>query len=321
VTTEYGEFVSLVNFTFNPELKDKTTSSPGGYADTTTQRQPTVSQQDRFGENINPQNNNAKLALIETQRTQSPLGGDDILVVQVTPDNGVWDIYDQPRFSYRVSTFETVNNQEVEVVGNRTTNTLVNGPNVTYVTPNRQTFQVNRQNLITYEFNDIIEDDYPNQKLDINIQFNLQAYQTDPYKSEPLNFNYVLKVPGPISQTILENDLQEPGSIFLVNDTNNVDFPNFSGDEYYNIVKPSGGYLTFKFACRGLETKNAPVVRIAGTSTKQNITITNNVDTKYTNLINVNGLGDFQLSVRYTSSLYEINGNALAAAAQINFTL
>jgi hypothetical protein len=280
-----------------------------------------VSQQDRLGENINPQNSNAKLALIETQRTQSPLGGDDILVVQVTPDNGVWDIYDQPRFSYRVSTFETVNNQEVEVVGDRTTNTLVNGPNVTYVTPNRQTFQVNRQNLITYEFNDIIEDDYPNQKLNINIQFNLQAYQTDPYKSEPLNVNYVLKVPGPISQTILENDLQEPGSIFLVNDTNNVDFPNFSGDEYYNIVKPSGGYLTFKFACRGLETKNAPVVRIAGTSTKQNITITNNVDTKYTNLINVNGLGDFQLSVRYTSSLYEINGNALAAAAQINFTL
>jgi carbamoylphosphate synthase large subunit len=89
----------------------------------------------------------------------------------------------------------------------------------------------------------------------------------------------------------------------------------------YNIVKPSGGYLTFKFACRGLETKNEPVVRIAGTSTKQNITITKNADTKYTNLINVNGLGNFQLSVRYTSSLYEINGKALAAAAQINFTL
>jgi hypothetical protein len=216
VTTEYGTSGSTANFTFNPELKDKITSSPGGYANKTTQEQLTVPQQDRIGENINPQNSNAKLALIETQRTQSPLGGDDILVVQVTPDNGVWDIYDQPRFSYRVSTFETVNNQEVEVVGDRMTNTLVNGPNVTYVTPNRQTFQVNRQNLITYEFNDIIEDDYPNQKLDINIQFNLQAYQIDPYKSEPLNVNYVLKVPGPISQTILENDLQEPGSIFLV---------------------------------------------------------------------------------------------------------
>ena len=321
VTTEYGTFESLVNFTFNPELQNVTMSSAGGNADTTTQQQISLSQQEVIGTNINPQNTNAKVALTETQRTQSPLGGDDILVVQVTPDNGVWDIYDQPKFSYRVSTFKTVNNQEVEVVDDRITDTLVNSPNVTYVSADEQTFQVNRQNLITYEFNDIIEDDYPNQKLKFNVQFNLRAYQSNPYKSESKNFNYVLIVPGPSSQTLLGNDLQQPGSIFLVNDTNNVEFPNFSGDEYYNIVKPSGGYLTFKFTCRGLKTKNEPVVRIAGTSTKQNITITKNADTKYTNLINVNGLGNFQLSVRYTSSLYEINGNALAAAAQINFIL
>jgi hypothetical protein len=321
VTTEFGTSGSSVNFTFNPELQNVTMSSPGGYANTTTQQQISLSQQEVIGTNINPQNTNAKVALIETQRTQSPLGGDDILVVQVAPDNGVWNIYDQPKFSYRVSTFKTVNNQEVEVVDDRITDTLVNRPNVTYVSDNEQTFQVNRQNLITYEFNDIIEDDYPNQKLKFNVQFNLQAYQLDPYKSESLNCNYVLIVPGPSSQTLLGSDLQEPGSIFLVNDTNNVEFPNFSGDEYYNIVKPSGGYLTYKFACLGLETKNEPVVRIAGTSTKQNITITKNADTKYTNLINVNGLGNFQLSVRYTSSLYEINGNALAATAQINFIL
>ena len=320
ITTEYGTFESLVDFTFNPSLPNET-SSPGGYADTTTQQQLSITQQEVIGTNINPQNTNAKVALTETQRTQSPLGGDDILVVQVTPDNGVWEIYDQPEFSYTVSTFKTVNNQEVEEVDDTITSTLISGPNETFVSTDKQTFQVNRQNLITYEFDDIIEDDYPNQKLKFNIQFNLRAYQLDPYKSEPLNCNYVLIVPGPSSQTLLGDDLQEPGSLFLVNDTNNVEFPNFSGDEYYNIVKPSGGYLTFKFACRGLETKNEPVVRIAGTSTKQNITITKNADTKYTNLINVNGLGNFQLSVRYTSSLYEINGKALAAAAQINFTL
>jgi hypothetical protein len=320
ITTEYGTFESLVDFTFNPSLPNET-SSPGGYADTTTQQQLSITQQEVIGTNINPQNTNAKVALTETQRTQSPLGGDDILVVQVTPDNGVWEIYDQPEFSYTVSTFKTVNNQEVEEVDDTITSTLISGPNETFVSTDKQTFQVNRQNLITYEFNDIIEDDYPNQKLKFNIQFNLRAYQLDPYKSEPLNCNYVLIVPGPSSQTLLGDDLQEPGSLFLVNDTNNVEFPNFSGDEYYNIVKPNGGYLTFRFACRGLQTKDEPVVRISGTSTKQNITITKNADTKYTNLINVNGLGNFQLSVRYTSSLYEINGKALAAAAQINFIL
>jgi hypothetical protein len=37
---------------------------------------------------------------------------------------------------------------------------------------------------------------------------------------------------------------------------------------------------------------------------KQNIKVTNNSDTKYTNVIEVNGLGTFQLSVGYTSEDY-----------------
>jgi hypothetical protein len=63
------------------------------------------------------------------------------------------------------------------------------------------------------------------------------------------------------------------------------------------------------------------VVRVAGTSTKKTIRVEESSDTKYTNLITVDGIGSLVLSVSYTSSLYEINGRPLAASAQINFTL
>jgi hypothetical protein len=55
VTTEYGEFVTLVNFTFNPKLQNVTMSSAGEYADTTTQQQISLPQQEVISENMNPQ--------------------------------------------------------------------------------------------------------------------------------------------------------------------------------------------------------------------------------------------------------------------------
>lgn len=244
------------------------------------------------------------------------------MVVKVAPNNGVWTISDQPDFSYKVSTFKKVNNQEVEEVEDKITDRLVNNisQGVIYVTADKQTFQVNRQNLINYEFDDIIKDDYPNQKLKFDIQFQLQANQVNPYKVERFNYNYTLIVPGP-QTTTTQGALQEPGSLVLVSDTSSGGLPNFSGEEYYNIKKPAGGYLTFKFTCPGLKTKNDPVVRVAGTSTKKTISVEESPNTKYTNLITVDGIGALVLSVSYTSSLYEVNGRALAASAQINFTL
>jgi hypothetical protein len=56
VTTEFGTFESLVNFTFNPALQNVTTSSPGGLANTSVQEQTSVSQQDNIGSDLNPQN-------------------------------------------------------------------------------------------------------------------------------------------------------------------------------------------------------------------------------------------------------------------------
>ena len=56
VTTEFGTFESLVNFTFNPALQNVTTSSPGGLVNTSVQEQTSVSQQDNIGSDLNPQN-------------------------------------------------------------------------------------------------------------------------------------------------------------------------------------------------------------------------------------------------------------------------
>lgn len=57
VTTEYGTFESLVNFTFNPALENVAVSSPGGIENPSVQEQPTVSQQNNLGSDLNPQNN------------------------------------------------------------------------------------------------------------------------------------------------------------------------------------------------------------------------------------------------------------------------
>jgi hypothetical protein len=56
VTTEYGTFESLFDFTFNPALQNKAVSSAGGFGNPSVQQQPTLSQQNNFGSDINPQN-------------------------------------------------------------------------------------------------------------------------------------------------------------------------------------------------------------------------------------------------------------------------
>jgi len=317
VDTFYGTFTTVATFKYDPAVPAGSTSSPGSVVNNASGTPPVLT-----SESTNPQNTTAQVALVQTQKTQSPLGGDDILVVEVAPNNGVWTISDQPKFTYSVYTFTKVNNQETEKFEEKENDgRLVNrvSQGVIYLTPDKQKFQVSRQNLITYQLDDVIKDDYPNQKLKFDIQFQLQANKADPYKVERLNYNYTLIVPGP--QTTSQGELQEPGSLVLVSDTSSGGLPNFSGEEYYNIKKPAGGYLTYKFSCPGLKTKNDPVVRVAGTSTKKTIRVEESSDTKYTNVITVDGIGSLVLSVSYTSSLYEINGRPLAASAQINFTL
>ena len=55
ITTEFGTSESSLNFTFNPVLQNKTTSSPGAYQSKEQIQPPTIEQQEELGQNRNPQ--------------------------------------------------------------------------------------------------------------------------------------------------------------------------------------------------------------------------------------------------------------------------
>jgi hypothetical protein len=73
-----------------------------------------------------------------------------------------------------------------------------------------------------------------------------------------------------------------------------------NGWQYFNIKKPAGGYITFKF--------DAPEFSTANYGGKFIVNLNNNLvsyslgggaDTKYTNLVTVNDLGEFKLKIEY----------------------
>ncbi len=78
--------------------------------------------------------------------------------------------------------------------------------------------------------------------------------------------------------------------------------PNVSGKEYYNIKRPDGGYITYRFTCPRCVISKVQVVLAREQTTIQNITITNNSGTKYTNVIDVNTSGLCELQVTYNNA-------------------
>jgi hypothetical protein len=290
VTTEYGEFVSLVNFTFNPKLKDVTTSSPGAYADTNTQRQSTVQQQDLAGADLNPQNTGVYPVEVINQ-TKNPISGDEELVVKVKPDVGVWRINSQPTISYVVYTVSVGANNSIVKQERKSTKTPVSI--VGFVSEDQQTFTCTRQKLIEEEFEDVLEL-YKNFDLRIETEITLLVYPEDTTKNlkeVPSSQKFNINVPPTTTEGL--------GRLTLVSDTNSGGLPNLNGDSYYNIIKPNGGYYTYLFTPITDITKLEIEVFRVPELDKLTTTITNGPNTKYTNLIQLSALGTFQLGVRY----------------------
>ena len=90
-----------------------------------------------------------------------------------------------------------------------------------------------------------------------------------------------------------------------------------SGKEYYNIKRPDGGYVTYKFTCPRCVISKVQVVLAKEQTSAQNITITNNSGTKYTNVIDVNSSGLFELQVTYNNA--DVAGTFIARSG--SFTL
>jgi len=289
VTTEYGEFESLVNFTFNPGLQNNTTSSAGGYANGTSQQQSSVQQQDFAGANLNPQNTGVPPLEI-TNQTRSTIGGDEELVVKVKPDVGVWKIDTQPTISYVVYTVglgenNTITRNEVEEANNVRI--------VGFVSQDQQTFTCTKQNLIEAEFEGVL-DIYKDSNVQIEVSITLVAVPEDKEK----NPTYVRRnIPFKIN--VQPTETKGKGLLTLVSNTNSGGLPNLNGDSYYNIIKPNGGYYTYQFTPLADITKLGIEVFRVPELDKLTTTITNGPNTKYTNLIQLSALGTFQLGVRY----------------------
>jgi hypothetical protein len=289
VTTEFGTFQSLVNFTFNPALVNTTVSSAGGDANPTVQEQPTVQQQDLAGANLNPQNTGVPPLEI-TNQTKSPIGGDEEIVVKVKPDVGVWKIDTQPTISYVVYTVGLGANNTI------TRNKVEEADNVRivgFVSQDQQTFTCTKQNLIDAEFEGVL-DIYKDSNVQIEVSITLVAIPEDKEK----NPTYVRRnIPFKIN--VLPTQIKGKGKLTLVSDTNSGELPNLNGDSYYNIVKPNGGYYTYQFTPLTEITKSEIEVYRVPELDKLTTTITNGPGTKYTNLIQLSALGTFQLGVRY----------------------
>jgi hypothetical protein len=294
VKTKFGTFQSLVNFTFNPKLENETTSSPGGYANTSVQEQSSVQQQDFAGANLNPQNTGVYPVEV-TNQTKNPISGDEELVVKVKPDVGVWRINSQPTMTYLVYTVSVGANNSIVKQVRKSTETPVSI--VGFVSEDQQTFTCTRQKLIEEEFKDVLEL-YKNFDLRIETYITLLVYPEDTTKNlkeVPSSQKFNINVPPTTTEGL--------GRLTLVSDTNSGRLPNFKGDSYYNIVKPNGGYYTYQFTPTTEITKTKTEILKVPQLGRVSYSIINNSDTKYTTLISLlSPNGEFELSITYTQS-------------------
>jgi hypothetical protein len=297
VTTEYGEFVTLVNFTFNPKLQNVTMSSAGEYADTTTQQQISLPQQEVISENMNPQQTGPPTFIDTTiqlneSKTQS-------LNVKINPELSGWVIGSNVDQNAQVYILEESNNQvtrkkvtqKIQGVGGQVTN--------------------NEFNITLSEIESFYLDGVPKieGKTQIDIIFTVYAYKgaESPVKRQfPFRIWYTLpnqnQVPVeniPVNQT-LPTFPQQQLSIVRLPDSDTI---QGEGQTYYNIKKPSGGYITFNFTVpsgQSYQSQNRGGISILDNN--YDIVPFNsfgNSGTRYTNEMTINSKGVFRLQIKY----------------------
>jgi hypothetical protein len=299
-TDDNSTTTSTGNFTYDPAVSASQTSSPGGYNDVTntntTSTVPSV--------NTNPQ----PATLIPKYEIVPNSDVTTKLTVNVNSSVGAWNMDNLVKMT--VSTFDvkTTNNRVIETTSGTFETTISN-----YVVNN--IFTITNENIKNILFDNPIPP-FDTNKIKpgqvVRIQFVIKANAVDKIKNpqateQSFNFNYNKPVtgssliglsPAELLSKVLET---QPGSLVKVGESNNVDLPNYSGPSYYNIKKPAGGYITYRFDCPNLISVKAPTVVAIQSLVDATIIITNTPNTKYTNVIEVKNLGTFQIEVRYKS--------------------
>jgi hypothetical protein len=296
VTTEFGTFESLVNFTFNPTLENVITSSPGGNADTTTQQEISVSQQEEAGATANIQNTMLNEPIFVTKKTNE-LGTEEVTakIGQSDFEDGGWTINPVALYSFRINVIEVGPNNTV-------TSSKVTSGNFLdlagFVSQDGQTFSITRDQFIQAKFIEDIEFE-KGKRLEIQTEIKLTARPADREKypndsTKEINFRIIV----PSS----ELRVQPEGSLSFIERSTDVALPRFQGPLYYNIVRPDGGYITYRFNCPRCVISKVQVARSSNQTVPLVVTTTNDSNTRYTNVINVNALGSFVLSIIYQNA-------------------
>ncbi len=176
-----------------------------------------------------------------------------------------------------------------------------------------QTFSITRDQFIDAEFNPILEME-KGKRLEIVTSIKLRARPENREKNpkdDTKSVRFRMIVPSS------EAGIQPEGSLSFIQRSSDVSLPNFQGPLYYNIRIPDGGFVTFRFNCPLCVISKVFVATSANQATPLNITTTNNSDTKYTNVIDVNSTERLVLSVVYVNA----NNNGTFTATSNSFTL
>jgi hypothetical protein len=289
VTTEFGSFESLVDFTYNPALQNITSSSPGGYADTNTQQQTTVDQQDLAGSDLNPQDTGfIPLTVFQIQR--DALGNTLNLSVVVNPKVEGWKISETNNYSYTIQKLIVGPNNvpKKEQIKSEENLKLEN-----FVSEDQQIFSIDKDQMTTLL--NLNQFSYESIRAVVNITvLAIPDDRTKNPKDFPSNYIFELNVP--------QKSPSGTGQIILVSNTNSGELPAYDGNSYYNIIKPNGGYYTFQLTpITNLTATQIRIVKVP-TLSQVNVSTENTPNTRYTNVVTVRELGEFQMVLTYTDA-------------------
>lgn len=293
ITAPNGVFTSVGEYTFDPSIVASAAASPGGYQNPENQ---TANAPQADVPNANQQLYGPEPLISETEDLISGRITEKV-TISVNPQVGAWVLDNKVEMD--ISIFdEVVENNEVKTTLNRTVNTDITN----YVNNNIFTITYNQiaDMLINNPISQFAQNPIKNNQV-VTIQFCVESSAVDniKYPNKALrcvNFYFKPSTITPNSQPVTPSQL----SIISLGES-----PNLQGEgpQFFNIRKPVGGYITFKF-----DTGNKPFnnqwVGLSqffkpGDSFPVPSSCFSGSDTKFTSDCTVNGLGVFTLVIEY----------------------
>jgi hypothetical protein len=287
VISENGLYSPPTLFTFDPAVSASQTSSPGGYNNSTsTNTTVTAPVPD-----TNPQTKGPVTLLSQTEDAV-PGEVTSKLTVSVNPDAGVWTLQSSADMSISIfekSTAEPANRVVTTTIGSEYFNNNV----FTITYSDIANIIINKPiepfKTTPVKYNEII-----------TVQFTLQAIAADKVKNpQPTtqSFNFYFTRSRNDVATAKPKFTEKPLSITLIGES---DVIQGNGTEYFNIKKPGGGYICYKFNAPEFNDANYGyklIVDLNGAPV--NASGIQGIDYKYTYVYTVNSKGTFKLSIEY----------------------